>query len=138
MRPLGGIVILFAASLAAGRLQAQAPGIAGTWRGTSICVKETWNSACNDEQVLYRFTPLAGQPDSVALDAQKIVAGVPEPMGTLTLGYDAKQETWAAELRSVRYHLLWSYQVRDTVLTGTLLELPSRRVARHLMARKEQ
>ena len=138
MRPLGGIVILFTASLAAGCLQAQAPGITGTWRGTSICVKEAWNSACNDEQVLYYVTRVPNQPDSVALDGQKIVAGVPEPMGTLTLGYDAKQETWAAELRSARYHLLWSYQVRDTVLTGTLLELPSRRVARHVMARKEQ
>ena len=55
-------------------------------------MKEAWNSACNDEQVIYYVTAVPGAPDSVALDARKVVDGKPEPMGTLALGYDAGDE----------------------------------------------
>ena len=61
-------------------LHAQASEILGTWRGTSTCVKEAWNSACNDEQVIYYVTTVPGRTDSVALDARKVVDGKPEPM----------------------------------------------------------
>ncbi len=137
MRSFAGAIALVG-SVVAGPLHAQATAIIGTWRGTSTCVKESWNSACNDEVVIYRVTAVPKQADSIALDAQKIVGGVPEPMGTLTLGYDPAAQTWAAEWRNARYHLLWTYQVSDTVLTGTLLQLPSRRIARHVSARRER
>lgn len=135
MRSIAGIIAC--ATLSAGPLQAQAGEILGTWRGTSICVKEAWNSACNDEQVIYYVTRVPNQPDSVALDAQKSVGGKPVPMGTLMLGYDAATKSWAGEWRNARYHLLWSYQVNDNALTGTLFMLPTRRVARHVSAKKD-
>jgi hypothetical protein len=136
MRLLMGAITL--ASLAGAPLHAQADAILGTWRGTSICVREDWNGACNDEQVIYYVTRAPNQPDSIALDAQKVVGGKPEPMGILSLGYDAAARTWAAEWRNARYHILWTYQVSGDVLTGTLFQLPSRRVARHVNAHREQ
>lgn len=64
--------------------------------------------------------------------------GKPEPMGILTLGYDAAAKAWAGEWRNARYHLLWTYQVSGDALTGTLFQLPSGRVARQVNARREQ
>src|SRR3954471_5563691 len=52
----------------------------GTWRGTSVCLVRP--SACNDEIVVYRITPMK-TADSVSLDARKIVRGQEEEMGVL-------------------------------------------------------
>ena len=75
MRPVAVAVLLMAAGVRPAH--GQANEILGTWRGTSTCVKEAWNSACNDEQVVYYVTPVAGRPDSVSLDARKLVNGTP-------------------------------------------------------------
>lgn len=128
-------VVAFAV-LGAAPLHAQQDAILGTWRGTSTCVKEDWNSACNDEQVVYQVTRVPNQPDSVSVDAAKLVNGKPEPMGTIVLGYDASAKRWSGEWSNSRYHLLWSFQVSGTALTGTLVLLPSRQVARNISARK--
>ena len=130
-------VLLLAASLAGARLHAQADAILGTWRGTSICVKEDWNRACNDEQIVYYVTRAPGRSDSVALDARKLVNGVEDPMGVLTLGPDSTGSTWSGEWSNARYHLLWTFEVRDTVLSGTLRLLPDRRIGRNISARKD-
>src|SRR5690242_21714625 len=52
----------------------------GTWRGTSVCLVHP--SACNDEIVVYRITQMKA-PDSVAMDARKIVRGEEQDMGVL-------------------------------------------------------
>jgi hypothetical protein len=130
-------VLVLAAVLAGGRLHAQADAILGTWRGTSICVKEEWNRACNDEQIVYYVTRAPGRPDSVALDAHKVVNGVEEAMGVITLGPDSTGRTWSGEWSNARYHLLWIFEVRDTVLSGTLRRLPDRRIGRNISARKD-
>jgi hypothetical protein len=135
MRPVRWAVIVVA--LGAQPLHAQDSEILGTWRGTSICVKEAWNSACNDEQVIYDFTAVPGRPDSVSLDAQKLVDGKPESMGTLALGYVAATKAWVADWSNARYHLLWTFEVTGRTLTGTLLVLPERRLARHISVRKD-
>ena len=135
MRPVAWGVMLVAVS--AGPVQAQVGGILGTWRGTSTCVKEAWNSACHDEQVIYYITPAPNQPDSVSLDAQKVVNGVAESMGILTLGPDSTGRTWSGEWSNARYHLRWTFELSGKTLTGTLLLLPERRVARHVAVKKE-
>ncbi len=118
----------------AGTAVAQQGAILGNWRGTSTCVKDAANSACNDEQVIYHFTAMSGKPDSVALAAEKIVAGKPEPMFDLTLGRDAGEKAWSTEWSNARYHILWSFQASGDTLTGTLYMLPDRRVARNVRA----
>lgn len=128
--------VMFVA-LGARPLHAQAREILGTWRGTSTCVKEAWNSACNDEQVVYYVTAVPGRTDSVALDARKVVDGKQDPMGTLALRYDAATKAWVADWSNARYHLLWSFQPGGKTLTGTLFVLPERRVARHITVKKD-
>jgi hypothetical protein len=135
MRPIAWALMFVA--LGAGPLHAQAGEILGTWHGTSTCVKEDWNKACNDEQVIYHVTGVPGRPDSVSLDADKVVDGKPEPMGTLAFGYDATTKSWIADWSNARYHLLWSFQVKEKTLTGTLFLLPDRRVARHIAVKKD-
>ena len=95
--------VMFVA-LEARPLHAQASEILGTWRGTSTCVKESWNSACNDEQVIYYVGAVPGRTDSVS---------------------------------NARYHLLWSFQLDRKTLTGTLIVLPERRLARHITVKKD-
>src|SRR5262249_55640926 len=53
---------------------------AGTWRGTSACLVRP--SACNDENVVYRITPLKAA-DSLAIDGRRIVRGEEQEMGVL-------------------------------------------------------
>lgn len=69
MRLLGGAITL--ASLAGAPLHAQAGAILGTWRGTSICVREDWNSACNDEQVIYHVTRVPTSQTALRLTRRK-------------------------------------------------------------------
>src|SRR4051812_44862623 len=52
----------------------------GTWRGASVCLVPP--SACRDEIVVYRITPMKGA-DSLAVDARKIVRGEEQEMGVL-------------------------------------------------------
>lgn len=135
MRPIACVIAWLV--LGTGPVHAQEGEILGTWRGTSICVKEDWNSACNDEQVIYHVTRAPSQPDSVAIDAQKLVDGEPEPMGTITVGYDSATKAWAGEWSNVRIHLLWTFVVNGKALTGTLFLLPEHRVARNISAKKD-
>src|SRR5262249_19809216 len=47
--------------------------ILGTWTGSSICVGN--RPACKNEEVVYRFLAVEGQPQLVRLLADKIIDG---------------------------------------------------------------
>ena len=51
------------------------PAIAGIWRGQSSC--EQKQSACREETVVYRFSPLQDKPGSFSVSADKIVEARP-------------------------------------------------------------
>src|SRR5882672_12688293 len=77
------VASLFALAASA-QSPAQQPAAAtpvGIWRGTSVCLVRP--SSCNDEVVVYRIT-LMRSPDSVAVDARKIVRGEEQEMGVLS------------------------------------------------------
>jgi hypothetical protein len=57
----------------------------GDWRGSSICLVKA--SACHDEEALYRVKAGA-KPDTFSMQADKIVDGKPEEMGTADCSYD--------------------------------------------------
>jgi hypothetical protein len=59
--------------------------LVGDWRGDSICVVRP--SACNDEKALYHFKQIGGQPNRFSLQADKIVNGQAEEMGTMECSY---------------------------------------------------
>lgn len=127
---LAGILLLATAS---------APGdaILGTWRGTSTCVDLERAPACKDEVVVYDIRP-GEKPGTFALDAKKVVDGQPVPMGVIE-GFvrDPKTGRYAGEFRNSRVHILWSYEVKGTEMTGTCEEFDSKAVLRRVVARKD-
>lgn len=129
----GAVLVALAGGVAPAR-HAQV-GLIGTWRGTSTCVDKLTFPACTDEVVVYVAQPLASSPDSVSLLADKVVNGVREPMGELRYG-PAGAGTWQAEFRTARVHLRWTLRVEGDQLTGTLVDMPSGKVARTVSLRR--
>jgi hypothetical protein len=108
------VVLTIAVLLAHGApAQAPPPDVAGTWRGTSLCLVRP--SACRDEVVVYRITRTTS-PDSLLLDARKIVNGAEEEMGVLACRLDAT----AARLTCPIPRGLWQFTVRGDSLVGEL------------------
>ena len=85
----------------------------GTWRGTSVCLVRP--SACNDDMVVYRITPMKAA-DSLAVDARKIVRGEEEAMGVLAC-HLAKP---SGQLTCAFPQGVWYFRVRNDSLTGEL------------------
>jgi hypothetical protein len=69
--------------------------IVGTWRGDSVCIAK--NTACHDEDVVYRVTKLPERSDYVSVSADKIVNGSAINMGTLDFHYDQRLQSWVCE-----------------------------------------
>jgi hypothetical protein len=85
----------------------------GTWRGTSVCLVRP--SACHDEIVVYRITPMKAA-DSLAVDARKIVRGEEQEMGVLGCRLVAP----SGQLTCTIPQGVWHFRVRNDSLTGEL------------------
>jgi len=85
----------------------------GTWRGQSVCLVHP--SACNDEIVVYRITPMK-TADSLAVDARKIVRGEEQEMGVL----GCRLVPLAGQLSCTTPQGVWHFTVRNDSLTGEL------------------
>ena len=83
----------------------------GTWRGTSACLVRP--SACNDETVVYRITPMKAA-DSLAMDARKIVRGEEQAMGVLACHVVPPGD----QLTCTIPQGVWHFRVRNDSLTG--------------------
>ena len=92
----------------------------GTWRGTSVCMVRP--SACNDESVVYRITPMK-VPDSVSLDARKIVRGEEQEMGVL----GCRLVAMSGEVTCTIPRGVWHFIVRTDSLIGELRLLDNTR-----------
>ena len=112
--------------------------VLGTWRGTSICTKVPGNEACRDENVIYEFRSKGGRNDFVTLKGDKVVNDKIVPMYEIECTYDAKQNRWISEFQNSRVHILWSYVVHDSTITGTCVDLPSKVVRRNVVVHKVQ
>jgi hypothetical protein len=108
--------------------------IIGTWTGTSTCVGV--RPACRNETVVYRFVPLDGHPNQVRQLADKIIDGKRVPMGALVFDLDQQRHTLRSEFTVGQTHGEWSYAANGASLTGTLVILPERSVARDVKARR--
>ncbi len=86
---------------------------AGVWRGTSVCLVRP--SACNDEIVVYRITPMKSA-DSLAIDARKIVRGEEQEMGVL----GCRLVSPNGQLTCVIPQGVWKFTVRNDSLIGEL------------------
>ena len=114
---LAGVAL---ASAVAGTAIAQSPvqppaltNPMGTWRGTSVCLVRP--SACNDEIVVYRITPMK-TADSLAIDGRKIVRGEEQEMGVL----GCRLLPQSGELTCTIPQGVWHFRVRNDSLTGEL------------------
>ena len=108
----------------------------GDWTGESICVGN--NPSCHDEKVIYHVSAAADGPDKVAIAADKIVNGKPEPMGVIDLKYDASKQTLTGETQTARYRLWWEFTIKDNVMKGTLSVLPGNTIARKIRVKKTE
>ena len=104
--------------------------IAGIWRGQSFC--EQKESACRDETVVYRVSPLQDKPDSFSVSADKIVDGKAVNMGTLEFRYIAAQNALVCEYAQG----VWQLSVDGNKMEGTLTR-PDGIVFRRVALRKE-
>ncbi|MBV6506257.1 MAG: hypothetical protein ILNGONEN_01830 [Syntrophorhabdaceae bacterium] len=101
---------------------------AGTWTGTSTCVGN--RPACKNEIVVYRFVPVAGHPKQLRLFADKIIEGKRVPMGALVFELNERTRVLESEFKIGHTHGIWSYAAAGDSLTGKLIILPERSVAR--------
>lgn len=109
----------------------QARSIVGSWRGSSTCVDKIRFPACHDEIVIYDIRALPGTSDTVMLRADKLAHGAREFMYQLPFAREA-DSAWSAEFRSPRGHGRWVLQVRGSLMSGRLLDLPSLKVVREM------
>jgi hypothetical protein len=107
------------------------PAIAGTWRGQSSC--EQRQSACREETVVYRFSPLQDKPGSFSVSADKIVDGKAVKMGTLEFRYVDDQHALICEYAQG----VWRLSVDGEKMEGTLTR-PDGSLFRRVTLHKEQ
>jgi len=112
--------------------QAAAPvteSIGGDWEGESICTVHP--SSCHDEHVIYHVT----EPDSdgkLQINADKVIDGKPEAMGTLDCTYDKNHSAIACPMRG----WIWEFTIAGTSMTGTL-KMPDGTLFRRISVRKK-
>ena len=107
------------------------PAIAGIWRGQSSC--EQKQSACREETVVYRFSPLQDKPGSFSVSADKIVDGKAVNMGTLEFRYVEDQHALVCEYAQG----VWRLSVDGEKIEGTLTR-PDGSLFRRVALHKEQ
>jgi hypothetical protein len=81
---------------------------------------------------MYDFVRSPTDSTHLLLHAGKIVNGALVPMGDLDLAFEDSTASWVGEFANARVHIEWRYTLAGGTLTGTLLELPDRRVARRV------
>jgi hypothetical protein len=91
-----------------------ASGVAGTWRGESLCSSEA--PACRNEKVVYYIKDAAGRDDAVMIQADKMVDGKAITMGTGEWRLDRDKHT--LEWRMPQQ--VWLLQVNGDRMDGTL------------------
>lgn len=121
--------ILIGLALLGPPAHAQNASLVGSWRGTSVCAdREHW-PACKDEQVIYDARVKPGAPDTVTVRADKMVNGARENMGESDF-VRAADSSWVSELQMGRSPGRIVLRIVGTRMTGTMIDVPTRRTVR--------
>lgn len=107
---------------------AVAGGIGGIWEGESICTIK--DSPCHDEHVIYTIS----EPDSkgkLTIQADKVVNGQREDMGTLECTFDEK----GSKINCPMGKGMWEFEVKGDEMKGTL-KLADGRLYRNISVKK--
>lgn len=113
---------------------APATGVfAGTWEGESKCTVP--DSPCHDEHVVYRIA--AGtKPGQLTIDADKIVDGSPQFMGTIACEIHAPQATLSCTGNTPKKDD-WQFHLAGGTMTGTLTVGAEKQLYRRIAVRKK-
>jgi hypothetical protein len=104
----------------------------GTWEGESKCTLP--DSPCRDEHLVYRIA--AGKkPGQLTIDADKIVNGSPQFMGTIVCEIHAAQATLSCTGDSPKKDD-WQFHVAGDTMTGTLTVGAEKQLYRRIAVRK--
>ncbi len=87
--------------------------VAGTWEGTSLCTVA--NSPCHNEHVVYHIKPDPKDATKFTIDADKIVNGQEDFMGSLSCVFTAAK----SELYCDTYGD-WRFTITGDKMVGTL------------------
>jgi hypothetical protein len=104
--------------------------LVGDWRGDSICVVRP--SACHDEKALYHVKKLGDQPNRYSIQADKIVDGKAEMMGTMECTYEPQKHL----LQCSTPRLVLNLTQNGKSLNGTM-NLPDGTVWRNITLKKD-
>jgi hypothetical protein len=119
------------AVLGSGLALVETSGLAGTWRGDSVCATEA--SACHDERVVYYLKDVPNRPNLIFIQADKIVDGKPITMGTGEWQSDRVGST--LEWRMPKQ--VWLLKIKGRRMEGTL-KLTDGTVLRNMILEKDQ
>jgi hypothetical protein len=86
----------------------------GVWKGTSLC--QIKRSPCHDEQVVYHISK-GDNANEFKLQANKVVQGAEEEMGTLIGTFNSKQKEL---IFSPKPNTIWKFKLIKQKLEGTL------------------
>jgi hypothetical protein len=107
------------------------PAITGVWRGKSPCAHK--ESACREETVVYRFSPLQYKPRSFSVSADKIVDGKTVNMGMLEFRYVEGQQALICNYAQG----VWRLMLDGNKMVGTLTRPDGSLFRRVLLHKKE-
>ena len=110
---------------------AETSGVAGTWRGDSICATEA--SACHNERVVYYMKDVPNSPNLVSIQADKIADDKAITMGTGDWQYDRVRST--LEWRMPKQ--VWLLNIGGSRMQGTLKH-PDGTVLRKMILENDQ
>ena len=117
---LGTGLLLWLGSMAAAATPTRSNGstdqLVGTWQGRSLCV--TAIPACTDETVVYRIRRTRPHEEAFAIQADKIVDGKDEPMGTIACRFESARQLLMCPMRGARWRFRWD----GSSLVGVLID----------------
>jgi hypothetical protein len=105
--------------------------IVGIWRGDSVCLQK--NTACHDENAVYRISAIPGKQGRVYVSGGKVVDGKEVVMGSGEWRFDANTRTLSSELPLGDIVLV----VNGDKMQGTFT-LHDKTVLRHITLKREQ
>jgi hypothetical protein len=123
------VIIALAVSQGCTATSFASDGLAGNWTGESICTIKS--SPCHDEHVIYHIS----EPDpngKLKIDADKVVNGKPEFMGTIDCTFDKKASTLTCPMNNGK----WEFSITGNKMEGTL-KLPDGTLFRRINVAKE-
>jgi hypothetical protein len=104
----------------------------GTWAGKSTCVGN--RPSCKNENVVFRYMAIDGEPSKVRLLADKVLDGKRVPM--FKLDFEVSGDRLSCEFRMGSTHGVWEFTVSGDTMEGTLVILPTRELGRRVSIRR--